>query len=78
MTVDVFIITQRHYEIIVQQAVKNYPEESGGFLGGENNTIKAILPVFNQHLYDRTKTYAITDDDILRAHRFFTWDCRAI
>jgi proteasome lid subunit RPN8/RPN11 len=71
MTVDAFIITQRHYEIIVQQAVKNYPEESGGFLGGENNTIKAILPVFNQHLYDRTKTYAITDEDILRAHRFF-------
>jgi proteasome lid subunit RPN8/RPN11 len=67
----IFVITQRHYEMIVQLAVKNYPEESGGFLGGQENMIKAVFPVFNQQLYDRHKSFGITSDDILRAHRFF-------
>ena len=34
MTVpDFFVFTQRHYDILVKQALDNLPQESGGFLG---------------------------------------------
>ena len=67
----IFTITQRHYEMIIRQTLENQPQESGGFLGGKDFTIKAVMPVYNQHLYNKTDTFAITQDDVLRAHDFF-------
>lgn len=66
-----FKITQRHYDIILKQAFANYPEECGGFVGGKDFLISAIFPVFNQHLYNKTDTFSLTTDDIIRAHQFF-------
>jgi proteasome lid subunit RPN8/RPN11 len=68
---DHFSITERHYNIIIEQANVNYPKECGGFIGGVGMDIKAIQPVFNQHLYDKTGTFAITSEDVIRAHNFF-------
>ena len=39
-----FQITQRHYDIIIEQGYKNLPKECGGFLGGKDMTISAISP----------------------------------
>ncbi len=66
-----FRISQRHYDIILKQAVDNLPQESGGFLGGKDRLIQAILPVFNQHMENKTDTYGVTSEDINRAHQFF-------
>ncbi len=66
-----FSITQRHYDILIKQVRVNLPQESGGFLGGKDDVIMAILPVFNQHLFDKTDTFGITSDDFERAHLFF-------
>lgn len=71
MTPPEFRISNRHYSIILKQAQDNLPQESGGFLGGKDFLIQAILPVFNQHLFNKTNTYSITGEDIERAHRFF-------
>ncbi|MFC1754056.1 Mov34/MPN/PAD-1 family protein [Thermoproteota archaeon] len=68
---NVFKITRRHYDIIAGQAKANFPQESGGFFGGRDNTIQAILPVSNQYLFNRTDTFMMTSDDCLRAHAFF-------
>ena len=68
---DPFVISQRHYNLIIEQAKKNLPQESGGFLGGTGRTVKAVLPAFNKHLGNRTDTFAITSEDIHRAHAFF-------
>ena len=65
-----FIITERQYNIIMQQAQACFPQETGGFLGGRDNTILGVLPVPNKHLYDRTETFAISSDDIDTAFRF--------
>lgn len=66
-----FKITKRHYDIIINQGKTNWPQECGGFLGGKDMTISAILPTFNQHLYNKTDTFAISSEDIERAHAFF-------
>jgi proteasome lid subunit RPN8/RPN11 len=66
-----FIISERHYKLILDQAKKNLPQESGGFLGGTDRTVKAVLPAFNQHLGNRTDTFGLTSEDIRRAHEFF-------
>ncbi len=66
-----FRISRRQYDIIVKQAVTNYPEESGGFLGGTELLIQAIMPVFNQHGEDKTGSYSVFSEDIIRAHDFF-------
>jgi len=66
----VFIITKRQYELIMHQAQACYPQEAGGILGGRENVILGVLPVFNQFLYDRTKTFGMTADDIDRGYRF--------
>ena len=65
-----FIITQRQYDLIMHQAQACFPQESGGILGGRENVILGVLPVFNQFLYDRTKTFGMTADDIDRGYRF--------
>ena len=66
-----FSITKRHYEIIINQVKKNYPYESGGFVGGKDHIISAIFPVFNQDISNKTDVFAVSRDDIERAHLFF-------
>ncbi|MBL6722523.1 MAG: Mov34/MPN/PAD-1 family protein [Candidatus Margulisbacteria bacterium] len=68
---DEFSITQRHYEIIIDQVKKNFPYESGGFVGGKNGLISAIYPVYNQDISNKTDIFAVSRDDIERAHLFF-------
>ncbi|MBI5079020.1 M67 family metallopeptidase [Candidatus Saganbacteria bacterium] len=65
-----FTITERQYGIIMQQAQACYPQEAGGILGGRENTILGVLPIPNKHLYDRTETFAISEEDIDTAYRF--------
>ncbi len=65
-----FIITEHQYNIIMKQAQACYPQESGGILGGKENTILGVLPIPNKNLYDRTQMFALTDDDIDLAYRF--------
>lgn len=65
-----FKITERQYNIIMQQAQACYPQETGGILGGKGNTITGVLPIPNQYLYDRTENFAITSDDLDRAFAF--------
>ncbi len=64
-------ITERQYEIIIRQAIENLPRESGGFLGGSEDMIKAVLPMYNKTVGDSTHTFTLESDDILRAHQFF-------
>ncbi len=66
-----FTITQRQYDLIMKQAQACYPQESGGMLGGKEDVILGVLPVFNQFLYDKTKTFGMTADDLDRGYRFF-------
>lgn len=70
-TPDFFVFTQRHYDIIIRQAIDNLPQESGGFLGGKENQVLGILPTYNLHLGNRTDTFGVSSDDIRRAHAFF-------
>lgn len=65
-----FKITERQYNLIMRQAQAVYPQETGGVLGGKENTILGVLPIPNKHLYNRTETFAISDDDIDTAYRF--------
>ena len=67
---DQFSITQRHYNIIIEQVQKNYPYESGGFIGGKDGVITAIFPVLNQDISNKTDVFAIYPQDIERAHLF--------
>ncbi|MEK7298542.1 MAG: Mov34/MPN/PAD-1 family protein [Candidatus Margulisiibacteriota bacterium] len=69
--VSTFYITDRHYNLIIRQGIANYPQESGGFVGGRSGVILGVLPVFNQHLYNKTDTYGLGPEDTLRAHQFF-------
>jgi proteasome lid subunit RPN8/RPN11 len=69
--IDAFRITKRHYGIILKQGLDNLPMEMGGFLGGEEGLIKAVHPLFNAHLYNKTDTFSFTREDVDRAHRFF-------
>ncbi|MCP4049738.1 MAG: hypothetical protein GY730_03420 [bacterium] len=68
---DYFQITRRHYDLIIKQVLTNYPQESGGFVGGKDGLIKGVLPVHNQYLFARHDTFAITSNDLLRAYSFF-------
>ncbi|MEK9726572.1 MAG: M67 family metallopeptidase [Candidatus Margulisiibacteriota bacterium] len=66
-----FSITKRHYDIIIEQVQKNYPYESGGFIGGKDHQVTAIYPVLNQDISNKTDVFAIYPQDIERAHLFF-------
>ncbi|MEK9658164.1 MAG: Mov34/MPN/PAD-1 family protein [bacterium] len=68
-----FQITQRHYDIILKQGLDLLPIEAGGFLGGDGKTglVKAIFPIFNQHLEVQTDTFGFTAEDMSRALKFF-------
>jgi [CysO sulfur-carrier protein]-S-L-cysteine hydrolase len=65
-----FTITTRQYELIMHQAQACYPQESGGIMGGRENVILGILPIANQFLYDKTKTFGITGEDVERGMLF--------
>ena len=65
-----FVITERQYNIVMKQAQACYPQETGGFLGGHDNTILGVLPIPNKDLYDRTEVFAISSDDVELAYRF--------
>ena len=65
-----FIITERQYNIIMQQAQACYPQESGGILGGTDNKIMAVLPIANKNIYDRTKEFALWKEDTERGYAF--------
>ncbi|MFA6431754.1 MAG: Mov34/MPN/PAD-1 family protein [Candidatus Margulisiibacteriota bacterium] len=65
-----FTITERQYNIILRQAEACFPQETGGILGGRENTILGVLPIPNKHLYDRTQIFAMTQDDIDTAYHF--------
>ena len=65
-----FKITERQYNIIMKQAQAAYPQESGGILGGRENTILGVLPIANKVLKDRNEVFGITTEDIERAYRF--------
>lgn len=67
-----FVITERQYNIIMQQAQACFPQETGGVLGGRENTILGVLPIPNKYLYDRTEVFAVSDKDIDTAYRFLT------
>lgn len=67
----VFKITNRHYKVITKQAADNFPKESGGFLGGKDDMVQAILPIFNQHIGNKTDTFGFIAEDIERAKLFF-------
>lgn len=66
-----FKITQRQYNIIIKQVQKNYPFESGGFIGGKDFIIKAVLPVFNKDGTNKQDVFGLNQDDMNRAHQFF-------
>jgi len=65
-----FRITERQYNIIMQQTQAAYPQETGGILGGRENTILGVLPIANKVLKDRTEVFGITSEDIERAFQF--------
>lgn len=56
----------------MQQAQACYPKETGGFLGGREETVLGVLPEPNKFLGDRTQTYGLDDYDMQRAYQFFT------
>ena len=64
-------ISKRHYDLVIKQAYDNHPQECGGFLGGKDDKILAVFPIFNQHLYNKTDTFAVSSEDVTRAHAFF-------
>ncbi len=68
----VFKLLEKHYATILKQGIDNYPQEVGGFLGGnDEGTIMAIQPLYNQYLFNKTDTFQFTSEDVLRAHEFF-------
>jgi len=64
-------ITQRHYDIITKQAADNFPRETGGYLGGKDGVVQAILPIYNLHDGNQTDTFAFSTEDTERAKLFF-------
>ena len=65
-----FKITEHQYNIIMKQAQSCYPQETGGILGGKENTILGVLPIANKVLQNRTEVFAITTEDLERANNF--------
>lgn len=65
-----FIITERQYNIIMKQAQDCFPQETGGILGGRDNTILGVLPIANKINQNQNETFGITSEDIERAYHF--------
>lgn len=71
MSISEFQLLTRHYDMLTKQVRLNHPKETGGFLGGSNGIIKAVLPVFNQALTNKQTQFAMTSEDSHRAHELF-------
>ena len=54
----------------MQQAQSKYPHETGGVLGGRDNTILGVLPIANKEMENMHHTYGLSHDDIGRAENF--------
>lgn len=67
-----FKIIQKHYDTLIKQGYDNLPYESGGFLGGKDGVICAIMPTFNKDWDENTDVFALQDGDIQRAYQFFS------
>ncbi|MCX5725793.1 MAG: M67 family metallopeptidase [Candidatus Saganbacteria bacterium] len=65
-----FKITERQYEIILRQAEGCYPQETGGILGGKDDTVLGVLPIFNKEISAPDVSYGITGEDMARAFAF--------
>lgn len=65
-----FIITEHQYNIIMKQAQRAYPQETGGFLGGHDNTILGVLPTLNKNYNDPKNQFGLNSDDVERAYQF--------
>jgi len=65
-----FKITQRQYDIIMQQAQTAFPNECGGILGGKENTILGVLPILNKDWNNPKQTFGLTGEDFERADLF--------
>ena len=65
-----FIITERQYNIIMKQCQSSYPQETGGILGGKDNTILGVLPIANKVLDKQDETFGLSAEDLERAYQF--------
>lgn len=65
-----FIITERQYNIVMQQAQMSYPYEAGGVLGGREGVVMGVLPIFNKTPEDPKESFGMDSADIQRAHDF--------
>ena len=65
-----FKITERQYNIIMEQAQRCYPQETGGILGGQEETILGVLPIANKVSEKQNEVFGITTDDLDRAYHF--------
>jgi len=68
VSVKKFRFLQRHYTLLADQVLKNHPNETGGFLGGNDGTIQLVLPVFNRMVENKHVRFLIQSDDVHRAH----------
>jgi proteasome lid subunit RPN8/RPN11 len=66
----VFSITQRHYDLLIQQSQKCYPEETGGILGGRGTQILSIFPIINKQVESRNSQFGLNGEDLERGHIF--------
>ncbi|MBI60756.1 hypothetical protein CL657_06040 [bacterium] len=69
--IDEFEIIEKHYKTLIKQGLDNLPYETGGFVGGKNGQIQAILPTFNKDWDVNKDVYTLHNEDIQRAHTFF-------
>ena len=67
-----FIIIRRHYDLIMRQSLMNYPEESGGLLGGRHGVIMGVYPTFNwADKKVKHREFGLSAEDAKKAKDFF-------
>jgi len=66
----IFVITQRHYDMVIKQAIDCYPEETGGIFGGNGLEILSVFPIFNKGVDKRNSQFGLSGEDIERGHIF--------
>ena len=54
----------------MEQAQRGYPNETGGILGGQEDTILGVLPIANKANDKQNEVFGITADDLDRAYHF--------
>ena len=69
-----FIILERHYNLIFKQANQIYPFETGGLLGGKDKIILGVYPIVNMaDLSLAHESFGITHFDLEQGQKFFKW-----